>query len=257
MSGRPQWSYVQARLQARHGERLQEFDWRAIEAARSFDQYIERARASPLRRFAEHMNPRLSSHVAERTLRDTWRAYVAEVANWVPSAWRQAVIWTSYLPELPIIDAVLKGEVPKWVQQDPPLAALIQVNVKRSAALPKSPPDALVLSGTAEKTLVARWHSHWCALWPHLHMADRRALLKLTMTISAHVEQLDRADPRDTSAPYRHALALKLVRLFRKHGGSPAAVFCHLALVALDLERLRGGLIQRRLFAPGNAKEAA
>jgi len=257
MSGSPQWSYVQARLQARHGERLQESDWRAIEAARSFDQYIERARASPLRRFAEHMNPRLSSHVAERTLRDTWRAYVAEVANWVPSAWRQAVIWTSYLPELPIIDAVLKGEAPKWVQQDPPLAELIQVDVKRSAAPPKSPRDALVVFDAAEKTLIARWFSHWCALWPHLHMANRRALLELTVTISAHVEQLDRADPPDTSAPYRHALALKLVRLFRKHGGSPVAVFCHLALVALDLERLRGGLIRRRLFAPGNAKEAA
>jgi hypothetical protein len=88
-------------------------------------------------------------------------------------------------------------------------------------------------------------------------MANRRALLELTVTISAHVEQLDGADPRDTSAPYRHALALTLVRLFRKHGGSPAAVFCHLALVALDLERLRGGLIRRRVFAPGNAKEAA
>jgi len=32
-------------------------------------------------------------------------------------------------------------------------------------------------------------------------------------------------------------------------------VFCHLALVALDLERLRGGLVRRALFAA--AREAA
>jgi len=32
-------------------------------------------------------------------------------------------------------------------------------------------------------------------------------------------------------------------------------VFCHLALVALDLERLRGALVRRRLFEP--AQEVA
>jgi hypothetical protein len=34
-------------------------------------------------------------------------------------------------------------------------------------------------------------------------------------------------------------------------------MFCHLALVALDLERLRGDLIRRRLFEPSHATEAA
>ena len=122
MSDSPRWSYVQARLQARHGERLHEADWRAIEAARSIDQFIERARASSLRRFTERMNARMSSHAVERMLRDTWRAYVAEVANWVPAAWRQAVLWTSLLPELPIIDALAQGRSAEWVEQDPAFA---------------------------------------------------------------------------------------------------------------------------------------
>jgi hypothetical protein len=34
-------------------------------------------------------------------------------------------------------------------------------------------------------------------------------------------------------------------------------MFCYLALVALDLERLRGDLIRRRLFEPSHATEAA
>ena len=35
---------------------------------------------------------------------------------------------------------------------------------------------------------------------------------------------------------------------------APVAVFCHLALVALDLERLRGGLVRRQLFEPAKRR---
>jgi len=258
MSGSPRWSYVQARLQARHGERLQEADWRAIEAARSIDQFIERARASPLRRFTERVDARMSSHTVERMLRDAWRAYVAEVAGWVPAAWRQAVLWTSHFPELPIIDALLKGEAPEWLQQDPVFAALANTDLQeRNAALTNSPLGALVASGAREETLATRWYAHWRSLWPRRRTADDRALLDLAATIKAHVERLHGAVLQETSAPYRRDLARRLTRMFRRHSGSPAAVYCHLALVALDLEQLRGDLVRRRLFEPGHAKEAA
>ena len=48
-----------------------------------------------------------------------------------------------------------------------------------------------------------------------------------------------------------------LRRLFRLHAGSAAAVFAYLALVALDLERLRGGLVVRALFDGGREPLAA
>ncbi|MGD0023735.1 MAG: hypothetical protein ABSC37_03760 [Xanthobacteraceae bacterium] len=257
MSDSPRWGYVQARLQARHGERLQEADWRAIEAVRSIDQFIERARASSLRRFIEGVDARASSHAVERMLRAAWRVYVAELANWVPAAWCQAVLWTSLFPELPIIDGLLRGEAPDWIQQDPAFAELAQADLqKRNAALANPPFDVLVATGAREKTLAARWYTHWRSLWPH-RRAENHALLDLAATINAHVERLDRAGLQETSAPHRRDLALKLTRMFRRHSGSPAALFCHLALVALDLERLRGDLIRRRLFEPSNAKEAA
>ena len=66
-----------------YGERFEEEDWRALEAARSLDQFIDRSRATSLRRFTERFNARLSSHAMERTLRAAWRDYVAEVAGWV------------------------------------------------------------------------------------------------------------------------------------------------------------------------------
>ena len=257
MRSTPRWSYVQARLQARHGERLQEPDWRAIEAARSIDEFIARARVSALRSFTERIDAQMSSHAVERMLRDSWRVYVAELADWVPAAWRQAVLWTSLLPELPIVDGLLRGEAPEWIKQDPAFAELAKVDLrKRKVASESSPLDLLVASSGRGKTLAASWCSHWRSLWPR-PWADKRALLDLAATIHAHVERLDSADPQQTSAPYRRDLADKLTRMFRRHGGSSAAVFCHLALVALDLERLRGDLIRRRLFEPSFAEEAA
>jgi hypothetical protein len=257
MSANPRWSYVQARLQARHGERLQETDWRAIEAARSIDEFIARARVTALRRFTERVNARMSSHAVERMLRDTWRVYVAELASWVPAAWCQAVLWTSLLPELPIIDGALRGEAPEWIEQDPAFAELAKADAqKRNVTPANSPLDALVASNGREKTLAARWYTHWRSLWPRRQAANR-ALLDLIATIIAHVERLDRAGLQEASASYRRDLARKLTRMFRRHGGSPAAMFCHLALVALDLERLRGDLVRRRLFEPSIAEEAA
>jgi len=248
---------VQARLQARHGERLQEADWRIIEGARSSNQFVERALASSLRRFVERINPRLASHATERMLRDTWRAYVAELADWVPRAWREAVLWVSLLPELPIIDALLKGEAPEWIEEDPAFAEFTKADLQeRNAALANSPLDALAASNGREKTVAARWFVHWRSQWPQ-RRADERTLLDVAAMIDAHIGRLDRAGLEETSAPYRRDLALKLTRTFRRHGGSPAAVFCHLALVALDLERLRGDLIRRRLFEPVDSQEAA
>jgi len=256
MSGAPRWSYVQARLQARHGDRLQEPDWRAIEAARSIDQFLERVRGSSLRRFTERITARMSSHAVERMLRDAWRVYVAELADWVPQAWRPAVLWTSLVPHLPLIDGLLGGAAPAWIEQDPAFAELATTDrAARRVAPASSPLAALVALGTREGPLAARWHVHWHSLWPRRPAADR-ALLEIASAIKAHIGRLEHAGLQETSAPYRGELAIALTRLFRQHAGTPAALFCHLALVALDLERLRGGLVRRRLFEP-NAKDAA
>jgi len=251
MSGRPQWSYVQARLQARHGERLQDTDWRALEAVRSLDQFIERSRATALHRFSEHLNAGMSSHAIERSLRAAWRDYVAEVAGWGPPDWRPAVLWTSHLADLPAIDALLRGETPDWAQRDASLLAFLET--KRHLA--KSPVAPLLPAPERENTLARRWYAHWRMLCPRGDA--QRALAHLSDTVKAHVECLARADRQETSVPHRRELARNVTRMFRRHSGSPIAVFCHLTLAALDLERLRGGLVRRRLFEAARAKEAA
>ena len=243
---------MQARLQARHGERLSEGDWRLLEAARSLDHFIDRARATSLRRFAERLNAGMSSHAIERVLRAAWRDYVAEVASWSSQDWRAAILWTAPLPDLPSIDGLLRDEAPLWARQDPVLAPFLEQD--RRAPSRKSPLHDLLPGAKRERTLARRWYAHWRSLWPK-GAAEIKALTALADTIAAHVAQLAQAGAQDSSTPYRRALANKMTRLFRRHGGTPVAAFCHLALIALDLERLRGGLVRRALFAP--AKEAA
>ncbi len=256
MSVHPPWSYVQARLQARHGERLHEGDWHTLEAARSPEQFLDRSRATSLRRFTERLNAGMPSHTIERLLRAAWRNYVAEIAAWGAPNWQPAMQWTSYLPDLPTIDALLLGEVPDWMRKDPAFADLAEADAPRRAAiLIRSPLAPLIPSDAHEKTIGRRWYAHWRSLWPR-RATKCRSLTNLADTVKAHVEHLGRASPQETSGPYRRELARAMTKMFRRHGGSPIAVFCHLVLVAFDLERLRGGLVRRVLFEPARAKEA-
>lgn len=258
MTSRPQWSYVQARLQARHGERLQEGDWRALEAARSVDQFIERSRATSLRRFTEHLNARMSSHAIERLLRAAWRTYIAEVGAWVAADWRPLVLWVSHLPDLPAIDALREGEMADWARHDPVFVEFVDDDSgRRVEKLEQSPLAPLIAPDAPEQSLGQRWYAHWQSLLPRRRTADERPLIELAELVKMHVKQLRGAPPQERSGRYRRDLAQNLTRLFRRHGGSPVAVFCHLALVAIDLERLRGGLVRRRLFDPGHAKAVA
>lgn len=258
MSNQPRWRYVQARLQARHGERLTEDDWRALEAAQSFDHYLDRARATSLHRFVDRLNAAMSSHTIERLLGAAWRDYVADVAAWLGRDWQAAVQWTALAPDLPAIAAVLKDDIPAWLKDDPRWADVAESDApQRLARLAMSPFAPLLPAADRSAGLAARWTAQWRRLWPASAKSHARALAELTQLVIDHHAQLTASLPPDTSAPHRLDLARRLTRLFRRHGASPVAVFSHLALVALDLERLRGGLIRRRLFEPARAQVAA
>lgn len=258
MSADPHWSYVQARLQSRHGDRPDEAAWHALEAVQTADPFIERSRATSLRRFTEQVSAGMTSHAIERMLRGAWRAYVAEIASWLPAAWRPAVSWTALLPDLPAIDALLKGEAPVWAQHDPALALFTETDAaQRRAALEASPLAPLLPNEGDDVPLGVRWARHWRTLWPKQNAADSRALNAFANAVQAHVERLALAGAQESSATHRRALEKTVTRLFRRHGASPTAVFGHLALTALDLERLRGGIVRRRLFEQAARRQAA
>lgn len=258
MSGDPHWRYVQARLQARHGDRLPDAEWHALEAVQTVEPFIERSRATALQHFVEQVNASMTTHAIERVLRGAWRAYVDEVASWLPTEWRAAVTWTALLPDLPVIDAALKGEAPPWTKQDPALALFAETDpAQRLAALQDSSLAPLLPTESESIPLGARWARHWRALWPKQSAADTRVLNALAHVVQMHLERLAHAGAQENSATHRRDLQKAVTRLFRRHGASPTAAFSHLVLVALDLERLRGGIVRRRLFEPTQRRQAA
>ena len=258
MSEWVRWNYVQARLQARHGDRLDDAAWRMLEAARSFDQFLERSRTTSLHRFTDLIELRMASHTIERILRTAWRDYVAELATWVTPSWQRAVLWVAYLPDLPVLDSLFNDAGPGWTREDPVFAPFARDDFQGHAADREASPFARLSPATERHgSLGAQWLAHWRALWPRLSDRDRQGLDRLVAGVANYFESLARADLQDSSNPYRHALERDATRMFRRCAGTPAALFSHLTLVALDLERLRGGLIRRQLFDTTNLWKAA
>jgi hypothetical protein len=243
VSPRAHWSYVQARVQARHGARPDEAGWRLVEGAKSAEEYLQRARRTGLRGFIERIDAGRSSHAVERKLRAQWRHYVAEAAAWAPPEWRAAVRAVARLTDLPIIAALRSGATADFMRQDPVLAQLAES--ERGAA------------AKSEETPAGRWLLEWRAAWPKPHASERKWLERLVALVAAHAARLNAAGVQETSARYRGELMQALTRLFRRRSGTPTALFAHLGLVALDLERLRGGLVRRLLFASANREPIA
>lgn len=245
-----EWSYVQARLQARHGERLSEPEWRMLEAAKTLAGFLEKTRSTSLRRFVDRLDDEMTSHAIECILRFAWRAYVAEIGSWTPPAWRRSTLWVSYVPDLVVVDRLLAGETAIWMREDPLFGPLISADHDtRATTLQETPFFPLTAAPKENGGLGERWRAHWRTLWPRRCGAQGQPPLeKLADLVKAHVEELAAARVEESSGLYRRNLARALTRMFRNCGGTPAAAFCHLALVALDMERLRGGLVRRRLF---------
>ena len=140
----------------------------------------------------------------------------------------------------------------------PALALFTETDPAQRLTALQDSPLAPLLPGEGESiALGARWARHWRALWPTQSAADQRALNALAGEVKTHIERLAHAAGQETSATHRRQLEKTATRLFRRHGASPTAVFSHLVLTALDLERLRGGIVRRRLFAPAERRQAA
>ena len=136
-----QLGYLQARLQARFGDRLTEADWRLLETMPDLASFLQGARATSLRRLISHLPGETDSHTAERSLRQDWRTHVDEIARWSPRAWQPAVRWCGTLSDLAPLVHLRRGErVMSWMRQDLAVAPYAQVDVEaRMGALADSP----------------------------------------------------------------------------------------------------------------------
>lgn len=241
--------YAQARLQSRHGQRASEATWQQLETARELPALLEAARGSALRRWVAGLTAGASSAQIESVLRAQWRAAVAEVTGWMPGAWQSALAWCALLPELPWLQHLARGGEPQpWMHDDAAWRTLCAAPPSaRAAALAGGPWGALAKAWPRPANLAQTWRDEWSRRLPEpLGDADD-SLRQLLAAWQRHAAAFAAAPP-GPGGLLRRDLQARLALLLRSATLQPAAAFIHLALCALELERLRGELLRRRLF---------
>ena len=217
---------AQARLPARHGARAGPEAWIALRAAMTPAALLEATRAGSLRKWISAVRAESTLDETELALRERLREYIAEVAKWMPGEWRDAVLWTRRLLDLPALQRLADpGERPAWMQRDPSLENIVQ-----------APAHATRLRDD--------WIRRWRRLWPAADREGCAAVEEVLAAFASHLHAFTRAESADAWA-LREALQQRLEILFRRHSLTAGAAFSHLALVALDLERLRAEVVHR------------
>lgn len=244
-------AYVQARLQARHGQRPTDDRWRLLEATPDLAGYLQAARATSLRPWVVHLPAESGTHQIERSLRRDWKNYVAEISGWLPAAWRPAAAWLGTLPDLPFFVHLARDEaVPRWMLEDPVLAEIGQTDLEhRREALGQTRLSRIATPVLEGAPPVAAWLDAWQRDWPREDAADISALERLRRIFQTHISTILEEPLEHPPGPaLRRQIGDRFSMAFRRESGRIAAVFAHLGLMALDLERLRGGLVLRALF---------
>jgi hypothetical protein len=250
MIGRAEFAYAQARLQARHGLRPSEATWRLLEASKDLGHYLQAADTTPFRPWIRHLSAGMDSHAIERSIRADWRGYVAEVGAWQPARWRPALRWTAALVDLPALAHLLRARpVQPWMRDDPALGPVaLDDPTARRAALVRSAFAPIAVGWQQGLGVADGWVAHWQRLWPADDSKARLARDRLAALVGRHLTAM--AGGTLDGGRLRAELDAALTRLFRRQVQDPIAAYCHLGLVALDLERLRGDLVRRCLFPP-------
>lgn len=211
--------YAYGRIGARIGERPREAEWRALGVIRGLAAFVDAARASPLARWMKGIGREAGAHVIEARLEDNARAHIRELRDWMPLAWHSAIEWTAVLLDLASALHLARGDAPlPWMAGDASYRDLAR---------------APWLAGGERAIAIRAWVREWNRRAPHDAVSD--LLLRKLGTLVA-------ATPRRELGP-------PLLHLYRRATLEPAAAFVYLALSALDMERLRGELLRRALFA--------
>lgn len=257
MDRHAEFGYAQTRLQAHHAARPDESAWRRIESIGELATFLQEARAGSLRPWVLGLSADVDAHMLEYTLRQQLRAYIDAVAHWQPARWRAALRWVRVLPDLPLLQHLLiDGPSPDWLRNDPEFGLALRddgtIRWEVLRAIGHAPLLAMWQRGTP---LAQAWIEHWRTLWPDTEAPVRAALEAVAALIADYLRALAVGDMSQGVAA-REALARHLHRLFRRHTHQPAAGVSHLGLVALDVQRLRGAVLRRKLF-PAQAERVS
>ena len=250
MTAPASFGYVQARAQARLASLPRESDWQRLEATRGLSAFLEEARATALKPWVAGLSGASDAHDIDRGIRMLFQAEVEAAARWVPEGWRASVRWVQWLPQLLVIgQALTSGRVPEWMSHDPVLSGFsgsggeVDLAALRAAGL-----GPLIAAAVDGGDLPAAWLESWRSRWPAMRRRFRLNLEGLCGTFVEHQRRFLASEP-DRTWLLRRELDLRLRHSFHLYLMQPAGLFAYLALVAVGLERLRGALVGRALFA--------
>ncbi|KAA6184954.1 hypothetical protein F2Q65_10465 [Thiohalocapsa marina] len=249
MSTRCRAAYAQARLQAAYAALPEESDWERLRGARTLSGWLEEARDGALKQWVKAFSAQSDHHDIEQGLRRQFDEIVEQTAHLMPVPWQPAIRWCAWLPRLGLLEHLRSGgSAPDWAQRD----------ARLTAWLSGQQTDAQELLGEqgAERHWLDAWRRRWPRRWPWSGAGgarrDRAALDRLAARIGAHLAAFRQLAPA-RAWDSRRALREQLRRSFHQHLLQPVSAFIFLALVALDLERLRRALLDRALFAAAGA----
>lgn len=257
MIGALDFGYAQARIQARFAALPAEAEWQRLAGARSLGAYLEDARVGPLRPWVKGFSALSGAHDLERGLRSLVWEQVHEVAGWVPRAWRPAVQWVAWLPFLAVFEDLARDRpMPLWASQDPRLRELLDDAGEPAPPVLRGCGLTGLTTPDAAGQVAARWVREWQDRWPTPCRGHGQALAAFRRELGGHLEAFRHASP-DAAWGLRQTLRDRLRLRLHQRLLQPLTIFLYLALILLDLERLRGELLRRRLFSPGAQGEAA
>lgn len=251
MSDLGRFDYIQARLQARHGQRPDAAFWQRLGALRDLSLFLQTARTSGLRPWLEGISPDIQPHRIEQLLRQRFRSEAQLVATWQPRTWKAATDWIACWVDLPALGGLLRTErPPDWMYQDPDYRSLAELpREARATALLQTQWAALAPRHGHTDNLRSLWFSEWRRRCPH---DDRRKLTQVDQLAQAlhfpraELELSTSSIAADVAAreQWRHTLTFRFRQLTR----APVSAMLYLFMIHQDMERLRGDLLQRLLF---------
>lgn len=237
------WDAAQARLQGLRSRRPSVAEWIALEATLGLDEYLARARQPPFGRWIESLSAEPALHEADRVLRGAFRRECARVANWYGEPWNRTLAQLAAIVDLPLLASLMQGgALPASAGADPVWRELIaapdEQRFRIATGLQRPPPDIRI-----DSELLEFWVRAWLTALPTCAPEIHAGFAELARTV---VEFRRRSAAADSVAPAAQ-IHERLALLFRRHAGTPVAMACEIAAAALDLQRLRAGLVRRLL----------
>lgn len=253
MAESARFGYLQARLQARHGQRPSSDDWRVVEASVDLRHFLDAVRATSLRRWVRAVSADSSALEIESVMRMAWRDAVEESASWPPGSWREALLWLRWLPDLPALTRLLSGQgTLPWMLLDPVIRPLAFEQPEAFLDALKQSPMAPMAGALGAHADVARaWFAVWQQLLPSTAPSGVLAeLAELRAAVNEHLQAMAEAEVETDGQVLRAQLAQRFTRLFRRGAGTITALLAFLGLESLELQRIRANLLTRRLLRP-------